>query len=505
MKLNSNELRIWLIWNFAVLFAVGIYVLTMRTSPIVWQDEVQIIDWGRNQMPGADNSWGMSWLTTGRPAMFLCYLGCVLQEVGYRVANGDPAGPRAVALLGAILASAAMLGWLRARGVDAGAALACSLIFILDPVFAQGYRGARVDAWAMGFMMLALLAIRAMLVNKCRHEAATWKPRVGHLLAAVCVAISGLFWVSAILLVPLLIHELLCDRGCDGKPHVVGNRWLGVRDVIWVGAFAVGFFALLLIPIWQDIYKAVADLTGKTSERVVHRSSFTDFKAAFIGTFQYNPWALVGGCIGLLVLRRWPLGLAFLLAVAGVLTTSLYIHRAVYILPYLYLSIALVADRCLQSSQRRVGRRISGCVLVFMLVWSCVVTLGARTLKAIQQRQTRDPQQMFDLASRTIGPGSHRVYLDNWDGYYAGRKMGWKLFRFYDDVPADTKDWKDLLSTMDFAMYSVGDVSDKEGEGLLALGFSRERFECDTSPGDPMPRIAKSKSGYGPYWIYRKK
>ena len=83
--------------------------------------------------------------------------------------------------------------------------------------------------------------------------------------------------------------------------------------------------------------------------------------------------------------------------------------------------------------------------------------------------------------------------------------MGWKLFRFYDDVPADTKDWKDLLSTMDFAMYSVGDVSDKEGEGLLALGFSRERFECDTSPGDPMPRIAKSKSGYGPYWIYRKK
>ncbi len=502
---DSKGIRIWLLWIFAVLSAAGIHALTMRTSPLAWQDEVQIIDFGRNKMPGADNSWAMSWLTTGRPPTGLSYLGCVLQEVGYRVAKGDPAGPRTTALLGAILASAAMLGWLRARGVGAWVALACSLIFLLDPVFVQGYRGARVDAWTMGFMMLALLAIRAMIVNKQRHEAPAWKPRAGHLLAAVCVAISGLFWVSAILLVPLLIHELLCDRSCEGKTSVAGNRLLGVRDLIWVGVFAVGFFALLSFPIWQDIHQGVGDLTSVTSGASGARRSFAEFRAVFIETFQYNPWALVGGGASLLVLRRWPLGLAFLLAVAGVLATSFYIHRAVYLLPYLYLSIALAADKFLQPNQSRINRRIAGSILIFMLVWSCGVTLGARTLKVLQQRQTRDPQQMLDLASRAIGPGSHRVYLHNWDGYYAGRKLGWKLFRFYDNAPPGKKEWNDLLATMEFAMFSVGDVSDQEDKALRILGFSRERFDCDASPAATLPGIAKTKSGYGPYWIYRRR
>ncbi|MEI6071068.1 MAG: hypothetical protein WCS31_04705 [Verrucomicrobiae bacterium] len=446
----------------------------------------------------------MNWLTAGRPAGGLSYLGCVLQEVGYRVAKGDPAGPRTTALLGAILASAAMLGWLRARGVDAWVALACSLIFLLDPVFVQGYRGARVDAWTMGFMMLALWAIRALLVNKQRHEAPTWKPRDGHLLAAACVAISGLFWVSAILLVPLLIHELLCDRSCEGKPHLAGNRLLGVKDLIWVGVFSVGFFALLLFPICQDIYQGVANLATGTSGVVGAHRTFTDFKAVFIETFKYNPWALVGGCASLLVLRRWPLGFAFLLAMVGVLATSFYIHRAVYLLPYLYLAIALVANRFLQPNQNRVNRRFVGLALLFMLVWCCGVTLGARTLKALQQRQTRDPQQILDLATRAIGPGSHCVYLDNCDGYYAGRKLGWKLFHFYDDAPPGSTGWNDLLATMDFALFSVGDVSDQEDEGLRTLGFSRERFECDASLSVPLPGIAKSKSGYGPFWVYRR-
>lgn len=505
VKSQFKENHIWGIWILAVMSAWWIYSLTMTTSPIIWQDEVQIVDEGRSWIPGADNSWSVSWLPSGRPQIMICYLGSVLQEVGYRIANGDPVGPRTTALLGAILASAAMLGWLRARRLDPWVALACSLIFFFDPVFAQGYRGARVDAWTIGFMILALWVIRTMLINKHWLETPFWKPGAGHVLAAVCVAISGLFWVTAIMLVPLLIHEIMCDRNCSDRPPVSGGWLCGVRDLVWVGVFSLGFIALFLLPIRHEIYRAVADLAEKTSERIVPHDAHSNFKALFIETFQYNPWTLICGCIGFFILRRWPLGLAFLLAVAGVLATSFYIHRAVYLLPYLYLSIGLVANSFERLDPAIVKRWICAIVLIFLLVWSSGITLGARSLIAIQQRRERDPQQMLDLASRAIGTGPYRVYIKSWDGYYAGRKLGWKLFRFYDESPPGENDWNDLFRTMDFAMYSMGDISNKEHAALRALGFTCARFDCELRNSDQALPIGTSQSAYGPYWIYRRR
>ncbi len=495
---------VWNVWVVAMLAIVGIHLSTLTKSPTIWQDEIQIVDFGRVSLAGADQSWSANWSARGLPEKPFCYIGCAMQELSYRAVGGSLAGPRGAALLGAILASGAMLGWLRARGLDGRIALACSLLFLLDPVFAQGYRGARIDAWSMGFMILGLWVIRAKLMN-ASTGGWKWTPRAGHAMAAVCVALSGAFWVSAMLLVPLLIHELLCDRETD-QPGSGWQYWSPrLRDLIWVGSLSLVAFVVIMLPMWLENRQALSGLVASTASASGGGFSNREALAALAGAFKYNPWILLIGCVCCLSRKRWPLALALALAFAGALYTGFYIHRAVYLLPYLVLSIALAADHLVRANAPKLNRRLAGYAMAAMLVWSACITLGARTVVALKQREARDHQRLLDLATRVIGPGEYRVYLGSLEVYYAGRQSGWKIFKIFPDVPPGDGIWNGLLKTMDFAIYRINQVSSQEDEALRALGFSRQRFDCgERNPGDA-PNKLNLASGYGAYWIYRKK
>lgn len=503
---RSGKEGIWALWLAIAVMAAAVHAVTLRISPTVWQDEVQILDWGRAGSTGAADTWAASWnAAAARPQGNLCYIGCAFQEIGYTVMGGDLAGPRMSALLGAVLASAAMLGWLRARGVDGRVALACSLLFLLDPVFAQGYRGARVDGWTMAFMLMGFWCIRAMPLHNGVARP-IWMPRVEHAVAAVCVALAGLCWVSAILLVPLLIHELWCDRRKDVRRDEMGNRLMWMGDLAWVGGFSVMALGILLLPIWPQIRQVGADMAGTTSAAAgsgvpFEIATLMNLAGEFGEVFKYNPWPLLLAGIGCISSKRWPLCLAMAVASLGVLLTSFYIHRAVYLLPYLFLSIALAADGIIQAKDSRRWCLIVGFVLCGMIAWSSGVTLGARTVVALKQRDVRDYRHMRDLAIAAIGPGSHRVYLGSWEPYYAGRRLGWKLFCSFGGGGPGSRDWNALMKTMDFAVFRTDYLTNQEHEVMAALGFSRKRFDCNEGLS---PQSSSLAAGYGSYWIYRK-
>ncbi len=63
MKLSniflSSESKVWGIWGAVVLASFLIQWPTLRISPPVWQDEVQILDYGRVEL-GGDLRYGLN-------------------------------------------------------------------------------------------------------------------------------------------------------------------------------------------------------------------------------------------------------------------------------------------------------------------------------------------------------------------------------------------------------------------------------------------------------------
>lgn len=507
-RTSQTGRRPWLIWWSAVLLVMAVHLGTARLSPRMWQDEVQILDWGRTLMTGSDPSIAMSWLPEGRSYRMISYLGCVQQEAAYRLAGGDPFGARAASILGAGLASFALLGWLLGRGTVPWIALGCSLLLICDPAFTQGYRGARVDSWSIAFMLLACWAASKSGPHRgtaARGESgipadpSSWKepptkPMVPegigwHLLAGAFAAIAGTFWVSAILLLPLLVHEF----GASGiRRGLIGLLVSGTG-----GGLAM---ALLFTPVLSLLPEMWSDFRERKSgdvSRLFDESSLHALWDSLAG----NPLLLAVALASFLVMRRRLAIAAFLIAAAGALCTGAYIHRTVYLLPYLLLAVAsagtLLWNRAVRPPWLRPS--LSG-IVTLTLACSAAVSVAGRNFIAWQQRAERDPSTVLEAAEKTIGSGSHKVYLWTWDWYYAGRRLGWRYYKSFH--PEDMSDpyLRSLLRDMDWLIVSRSDPTRPPDSALAELGFTKKAREV----GNHSPSSARDRRGYGVYLIYEK-
>jgi hypothetical protein len=130
-----------MVWTAWMLLVLAIHALTLSISPPVWQDEVQIIDFGRTAIdPGTD--WSISWNTvTDSAVIHPLYLGGLIQNVAFSLSNYNILFPRLLSALGAIVASTSCLLFLLSLGHDRLRSGVLSSIFLLDPIFVAGYRG----------------------------------------------------------------------------------------------------------------------------------------------------------------------------------------------------------------------------------------------------------------------------------------------------------------------------------------------------------------------------
>jgi hypothetical protein len=205
------------------------------------------------------------------------------------------------------------------------------------------------------------------------------------------------------------------------------------------------------------------------------------------------------------------LGLCFLVALAVVSLTSPYTNRVVYLLPYLVLAVALLADTALSESLHSTRRTLVMLGLALALVWAPLVTLGSGhyTWGALYRREATSPDRIMEVARQAIGPRAARVYLplDTFEFYYAGRKLGWKQFLLYDEPTASEKERLELLETMDFVILPEDDPgSVEQGQLLRQHGFSLARRlfasrgkRIEGKPHEPSPY---NVHGYGAYLIY---
>jgi hypothetical protein len=479
----------WIAWSLAALLSVVVYLPTLTMTKHIWQDEVQILELGRGVFGDLDQTHSMAWrVSEQRPAASVAYLGPSLQEVFYRVFAPSPAGPRMSSILGAVLASAALLGWLLFRGTIAWVAATCSLLLLWDPLFVEGYRGARVDSWAMACMLFALWIIAGGLENnkELRSKPAGWQVAAG-----LFIALSGLIWVSAVLLLPLVALQCLQGNGSLQQ----GELRPRIAALVWIGVFTLLFFALLLLPQAPSWATLLSDLRGSVGGAT---SKGIDVEA-FLAPYVRSPWVPLAALAGIAYARLWGLGLALLVATWGVLVTGVYVHRSVYLLPYFLLAIAASTTVLVRGNGGSGLKPIFGAaVLALLMIWSAALSLGARTIMAWKEREFRNPDLLRVMLRDKISPQPIKAYLVPYELYYAARELGWKTSKSY-----GSEDWEDSglrthLSNMDVVVQRADGASQNLDTLMHGLGFTRHEVAAG-------PRPAQRRENYGAYLVYQRK
>lgn len=491
----------WISPNSAFILSMamtaGVSLLTLTISPPAWQDECQIIDYGRTTFFNPDRSYGLTIGRSGHALEHIIYVGCLIQELAYRCASGSIAGPRWSALIGALFASAALRNWLKATGASPWVATMLGCAFLWDPLIAQSYRGARVDCWCIGFMLTALVCVR---------RSATSAKSIFWLLAAgVLVALSGLTWATAILLIPLLVQELVLSGERIDAPRDVHHRFIRswrttVNRILIVGLAALGATVLLLAPFHDRLYGMVRDLSDVVTTAVGSPVVRTGGQLSRLARqFILSPILPVSAVVGAILVgpRAWLVPL--LIAACAAVTTGSSGARIFYLIPYLAYGWAAVANRMATSVPDMGKWRVAiPLVASLILLWSAGLTLVARTSVALAEAQRRSPTLADDFIAKLVGNRKGRVWLGSWSLYYPLRARGWKYWG-----PEDSRQSDDIAKNLDYdlVIYDEAQGPHRLDSALHANGYLRSVHTLPAS-GDGSSLFSRLTPGYGPYVVY---
>ncbi|WP_089321187.1 hypothetical protein [Pontibacter ummariensis] len=512
--------RFWWVWLVAIAIVVFVILATLEFAPFLFMDELMNVDLGRTIL-NPKTSWSVAWMTEeNKPVYLLTYLGPVLQELSYQVAG--ELGPRVSALIGAVAAATALVGWLLARGTAKIAALALGIAFILDPLFVQAYTTGRVDGWAMALCLSSCGVLRYVALYQLQGHSIN-----RYVFLSSTLAVLALFtWPSAGFLIPLILIEFLFLLK---KKVSLSGSWQDA--VVPAASFITGCLVtslLLLVPIVPQLYDLLGSMIEALKVNLRHGGEASDqgggglsITASFIEilrVLKFTPALLLMALLGVVRKRQPEVLIGGLVAVLLMMSTVVYISRVQYLLPYLVLSAATL------FSFKTVGHKaslINTSALVLVLFWSVGLTIIARTIVALHKSEERNRELISRTARSMIGPGNHSVALFNsFEFYYAGRSLGWKMYAPYKPAFADIslEMMQRSLSHADYAIIPQEHLT-KEFEDLLkdegmylagAYLFYKEPYEKDyvkdhskTTNIDRVHIVYRIlRQPYGPYRLY---
>ena len=496
LKRHTNA---WLGFLLAIGASSALHCLTLTRSPPVWQDEVQIVEYGRTLLPGYDDSYGVNW-NGDRPIQCLSPIGCGLMELAYRAAAPGNLGPRFASLVGGIFAAAAMRYWLRAANISPWPCTICATAFFWDPLLVSSYRGARVDAWSMGFMLMAFACLRV--------SSRISVPRISLQIAAgAFVAASGLTWASAILLLPLLLFEVyesrISGRATQASVSATQHRpWIYrlTVDLSIIAMSAAVAAIIVLLPWASDIAVLTSDLRVAVATTVAaEKGRFLANVFQAISCFMKSPFLPLAALTG--ITSRGPRAwfLPFLTAVLAVVVTRAYEHRLVYLVPYLIYGLAISLSRSKIAHTPSPAGGLMRLLQLSVVVW-CFALLLLRTATTIHEWHRRDPSAAFAAIDQLPGSKGTKVLLRSWQLYYPVRSREWKYWGPFDigegNVPNSVSDYQ-------YVIYDARSVNPDADSELLRLGYKSHDIEIlETSDAERTTLLSRSTPGYGPYRVY---
>jgi hypothetical protein len=416
--------NIWSLWLIILGVVFGIHCITLTISPTVWIDEVNVLEHGRIILdPNTD--WSILW--SGKPLYLFTYLGAVFQELAFRVTQ-SMVGPRLSSILGAFLAGTFTLAYGKTRQIPQKIALMLALVLVLEPMFVQSYRGARVDSWAIAFCMGScwFFCLASSRLQQ-RKSATPWV-----LLAGGFAAAAQFAWLSSPMLFPLIVVEGI------GLLQISSSPRQGLRLAVLALLGWAGTTLLLLLPILPHFTEAVQgfQLLATVNQTLRERGNLiSEIKLVvidIIATYKFDPFLLILFVAGLMFARNRKLVLVSLFVIFLTVSTKVYALRCIYLLPYLMCVVGDVFKPLPQTAPRNREKQQKFVVglLALTLLWCLVFSLLLRPANALKQNQARDPGILQQAGLSLMGKGPHSVYLSEPDLYYVGRSLGWKMYNF---------------------------------------------------------------------------
>lgn len=400
----------------AALLLVGIAFtcVVLPSAYVHWIDDVMINEFGRMPIGAHDFDWNMNWYPNeiqNRQTSAPFYLGGLLLECGY-LAFGE-LGPRLIVFVAFVLATFGLFFYINSKIGNRLIAILSAALFFSYPIIQVSVRGARVDAVAM----LAVIAALCLL---------QWRPSQGNrgrillffLVGGLC-SIGGFVWVSAALLGPLVLWEMLeflKTNGCTAKERI------GLIAVA-MGGFLI-FSAVILIPFYPILQDTFAALKMNFSTSAGRSKGHLMLKE-LVQCLLAPPGTFLVGFVLMLFCRRLVIlavGSWMLLALCAM--TNIYPHRMIYFLPVVLVAFAIVYSQ-LRSS---LGKVILFGILVLMTAISYARTCVFRNVCDLESRPLRDAAALKSVIERDIGR-SRRIYNSAFSLYYIGRDLGWIQFR----------------------------------------------------------------------------
>jgi hypothetical protein len=494
-KLSSRGF--WVSWLIVLGTVCLIHLLTFKISPPLWVDEAQIIEHGRLIPFEPHSEWSMNWSSAAnRPILLWSYLGPALQETAFRITTPLPFGPRIASLLGAMIAATASVGWLLAMKTYRPIALILGLVFLLDYIFVQSYRGARVDCWVLALCFGACWVVRYAMSRMREERPFRWLLTMGGSMAAIAFFV----WPSAVLTYPLVLAELLVLLREEYSIRKSGASIL--RSVMAFVTSGLVTTSLLLIPIWHLLKTVFNDIEP------VLRASQPPYSLSLqiknlLDSFKFSQLLPVSALIGFIWGRGRIMAWMALLVFVYILSTLLYLNRLIYLLPYaigLIGGVYQIPSTLMANAKTR--RLITHVGLSLVIVGSVSLSLIIRPAIALSQRGERDPSILFSLGRESIGNGPYRVYLGAWEFYFVGRWFGWQMLNEY--VDRDQRNVSRLLSRADHAIFRLGDVDYNLAAQLSTAGLYLQKELTDDRQHqmDMKQQVRLGARAYGPYVLY---
>lgn len=497
MELPQN---FWRWWSITLLIIFLIHLLTLTISPIIWQDEVQIIEYGRLFFE-PNTTWSTNWNTeTASPNFTLFYLGPALQEIAFRLANYSVVGPRLWSIIGALVASTSLVGWLLSRRVVPLFAGLIGISFLIDPMFVQSYRGDRLEAWVFALIFLSVWLIRQQAnqvqVQEAQEHLQNFIPLIS---AGALTATAFYMWPSAIFLYPLVAIEFI------NLIKELGDKFNKKLSIIRLtsGIFILSFtvtFILLLIPVLGQLQILIKNFFDYTSS-VSAKQSIVSAVLALITSYIRSPFFPLMGFLGIVFYyrRNKLLIFVFLLVLGAVLTSNVYIYRAIYLLPYFALFSSLPFS---QASQRSWPQKLAEILVYFSLIWAISFSLVLRPAISLATANSRQPSLLLNSAIEVLGNSPQQVFVEPWEFYPTGRKLKWEMYKPFNGTV------EDMLRQVD-VNYGILTNSQEQQTVLEKYDFSMSQKipikESETNYLqknllDKLP--TKGASGYGPYFLF---
>jgi hypothetical protein len=518
LLLDSGNKMLWRKWLLIISVISIAYATTLQVAPFLHMDELLTVELGRIILHPRTN-WSIAWMCErNQPSFFIFYLGPVLQEAAYQIMGQY--GPRIIALLSALMAATVLLKWLLVRGVKGNAAMILALIFLLDPLFVQAFTLGRPDGLTLACCMAACL----MIEQATQHPYTIRYIKIRTLLAGVFTATALFTWPSAIFLFPLVCIMLLnLVVRLKQNGYSVKNVFIPVFYFV-AGALltSVLLVAPVAVPLMAQLDNLVAGMkiNSKAGPLFGEHSGLLSKLAPAIEllrVIKFTPFLILVSLASIIWRRNIGLAVALLAAIVLMLCTVVYIHRVLYLLPYLVLAVSELFRHGNYITRKALPRMLKTGTLALLLIWSVGLSLFARTAVAVNNR-TDASRFVIAHAAQSMQVHSKQsvLLLNAYEFYYTGRSLGWRMYAPYASMgdSLTTAELQQVLPHVDCAIIVNWKVTESlagqlKKEGLEDKGlYYTYRVHGDANDGNvsnnerlrSLYRIVPQP--YGPYRLF---